>query len=100
MSERLSAHCGIDRFVQQLIRRRRPHRLSQINPVVLAQTHEERPVARYPDPIAGLAKIVGERCDESKTTAGLRNADISCGAAGRIWQVDKRRALLKPRSDP
>ena len=34
--ERLSSHCGVDRFVQQPIGRRRPDRLSQINPVVLA----------------------------------------------------------------
>jgi hypothetical protein len=61
MPERLSSHRGVDRFVQQHIGRRRPDRQSQINPVVLAKTQEERPVARYPDPIAGLAKIVGER---------------------------------------
>src|ERR1700730_9909665 len=100
MPERLSSHCGVDRFVQQHIGRRRPDRLSQINPVVLAKTHEERPVTRYPDPIAGLAKIVGERCDESKTATGLRNANVSRRAAGRIRQVDKRIALLKLRSDP
>jgi hypothetical protein len=31
MPERLSSHCGVDRFVQQHIGRRRPDRLSQIN---------------------------------------------------------------------
>src|ERR1700730_5642140 len=82
------------------MRGRRPDRPSQVNPVVLPKTHEERPVARYPDPVASFAEIVGKWCDESKTAPGLGNANVSRRSAGGVGEIDQRIALLKLRSDP
>src|SRR5512140_3098774 len=74
---RLQADGAVDRSTEQLIVGGRPQRFAQIGGIFVAEAGVQRPGTGDPDPIAGLAEIMGHRRDKTELAAGLADADVA-----------------------
>src|SRR6478609_8729895 len=84
---RFEADSAVDRSSEQLIARRGPQRFAQIRGILVSEAGMQRAGAGNPDPIAGLAKIMRHRRDETEFAAGLGDTDIAGGPPGIIGEV-------------
>src|SRR5437868_4935681 len=84
---RLSRDRLLNRRVEQVIGFRCPQRLSKIGCILLAKAHVKRAGASDAHTVAGLAKIVSERRDESEATAGIRYCDVTCRPSGSVFDI-------------
>src|SRR5215208_1575108 len=99
MAFRLAADRFADRGMQRLIAFRRPQRCPQVCSVFLAEAHVKRAGAGQPHPVAALAEVMGQGCDESQSAAGLLDSHIARRPAGSVRDVVESEAFRKPCPD-
>src|SRR5215469_3871445 len=85
----LTRDAGADRLYERPVGSRAAQRLTQIDGVLLAQTHIKRAGASDPHPIAALAEIVRKRSDKPEASSGLLDVVIARGAAGGVGRWDQ-----------
>ena len=73
----LSCNRFIDSGIQKIIAFRRAEWTTEVGVVVLAKAHIQRTGASDPDSIAGFAKIVRERGNETQPSAGFLHTHIT-----------------------
>src|SRR5882724_7671148 len=81
---RLACDGVVDGAIEQGIVIGAAKRRAQVGCIVLTKAHVERAGACQPYTVAAFAEIVRERRDESQTSAGLGDTNISRRTAGAI----------------
>ena len=84
---RLQADGVVDCSTEQLVVGGGPQRFAQIGGILVAEAGMQRPGTGDPDPVAGLAEIMGHRRDEAELAASLADTDVARRPSGIIVEV-------------
>src|SRR6266566_9739467 len=80
MALRLQADGTVDRGREQLVTRGGAQGFAQVRGILLAEAGVQRAGAGDPHPVAGFAKIMRHRRDETERARGLADADVARGS--------------------